>query len=133
MQAQVVFRDEEHKSFYNKKVMEYSKAGRVVDSYVKPLMYLLASNADTRRNFDNLFNMKNGEIKPEGLKSGWLTETTRRICQLGFNLFNGYTQDGRKKCSESFTPYYLFSCEYAPYFVQAVQLRYPEYFRTTLE
>lgn len=47
MQAQVVFRDEEHKSFYNKKVMEYSKAGRVVDSYVKPLMYLLASNADT--------------------------------------------------------------------------------------
>lgn len=104
---QVIFKDQEHKSFYNKKVMEYSGTGRVVDSYTKSLMYLPSSNSDTRRNFDNLFNIKNGEIKTEGMKGGWLTETTRRICRLAFNLFNGYTQDGRRKCSEDFTPYYL--------------------------
>lgn len=129
---QVVFIDEEHKSFYNEKIMQYANSGRIPNCYIKSLFYLLASNADTRRNFNNLYDIENGEINPSKMKGGWLTSTTKKICQLAFNLYNGYTQDGRKKCSEEYAPYNLFSCEMAPYFVQAIQLRYPEHFRTCL-
>ena len=128
MQKQVVFKDEEHKNFYNEKIIEYTKLGRTPDSYVKPLFYLLALSDDTRRNFDNLYSMKSGSIKVEGMKSGWLTGTTKKLCLLAFNLFNGRTQDGRKKVSEELVPYELFANEYARYFVQAVMLRYPSYF-----
>lgn len=133
MKKQIIFTSDEHKKFYNNKIMEYSQMGRTPDSYIKSLFYLLSMTEDTRRNFDNLYNVRSGEIIPNGLKGGWLTETTKRICQLGFNLYNGWSQEGRKKVSENYTPYYLFANEYAKYFVQAIQLRYPEYFRTCLQ
>ena len=83
------------------------------DSYVKPLFYLLALSDDTRRNFDNLYNMESGSIKPEGLRGGWLTGTTKKICLLAYNLFNGRTQDGRTKVSDELAPYNLFATELA--------------------
>ena len=128
MQKQVIFKNEAHKEFYNQKIMEYARMGRTPDSYVKPLLYLLSINDDTRRNFDNLYNMQSNSIKPEGLKGGWLTGTTKKICLLAFNLFNGRTQDGRIKVSDELTPYNLFATDCAQYFVQAVMLRYPSYF-----
>ena len=128
MQKQVIFRDEEHRSFYNEKIIEYSKSGRTPDSYIKPLFYLLALSDDTRRNFDNLYSMKSGSIKVEGMKGGWLTGTTKKICLLAYNLFNGRTQDGRTKVSDELTPYNLFATDCAQYFVQAIMLRYPSYF-----
>lgn len=129
MQKQVIFRDEEHRSFYNQKIMEYTKMGRTPDSYVKPLFYLLALSDDTRRNFENLYSMKSGSIKAEGMKGGWLTGTTKKICLLAYNLFNGRTQDGRTKVSDELTPYNLFATDCAQYFVQAIKLRYPQYFK----
>ena len=128
MQKQVVFKDEEHKNFYNEKIIEYTKLGRTPDSYSKPLIYLLSLCDDTRRNFDNLYDMQRGSIKPEGLRGGWMTGTTKKICLLAFNLFNGRTQDGRTKVTDELTPYNLFATDCAQYFVQAVMLRYPSYF-----
>ena len=130
LQKQVIFSSEKHKNFYNEQIMAIVSSGKKVDCYVKPLLYLLSLCEDTRRNIDNLYDMENGTIKPEGLQGGWLTSSTKQLCQLAFNLFNGYTKDGRKSCSKEYTPYYLFANEWATYFVQAIQLRYPEYFRT---
>jgi hypothetical protein len=73
--------------------------------------------------------MQSGSIKPEGLRGGWLTGTTKKICLLAYNLFNGRTQDGRTKVTDELTPYNLFATELALYFVQAINLRYPEYFK----
>ena len=129
---QIIFKDEEHKGAFNKIIMDYMGKGKKVDCYVKPLFYLLTLSADTRRNFDSLFDIDKSCIKPDGVKGGWLTSSTKRLCQLSFNLFNGYTQDGRKKCSEEYSPYYMFANEWAPYFVQAIKLRYDSYFRTRL-
>ncbi|MBR3770722.1 MAG: hypothetical protein IKL07_00480 [Clostridium sp.] len=128
MQKQIIYKNEAHKDFYNKKIMEYAGMGRTPDSYVKPLFYLLAISDDTRRNFDNLYNMQSNSIKPEGLRGGWLTGSTKKICLLAYNLFNGRTQDGRTKVSDELTPYNLFATDCAQYFVQAIVLRYPSYF-----
>ncbi len=128
MQKQVLFKDSKHKEFYGKKIMEYTKL-RMPDSYVKSLVYLLSLTDDTRRNFNGLYDMQQGSIKPEGLRGGWLTGTTKKLCLLAFNLFNGRTQDGRKKIAEELVPDELFANEYAEYFMQAIKLRYPQYFK----
>lgn len=129
MQKQVIFKNNEHKAFYLEKIMEYTKMKRTPDSYVKPLFYLLALSQDTRNNFDNLYDMQSGSIKLEGLRGGWLTGTTKKICLLAFNLYNGYSQDGRKKVSEELTPGNLFATDCAIYFGQAIKLRYQQYFK----
>ncbi|MCQ4638523.1 DUF6075 family protein, partial [Anaerovorax odorimutans] len=49
----------------------------------------------------------------------------RATC-LAFNLWNGYVEQGQKSM---FTPESLFSCDLAPYFFEAIKLRYPEYVR----
>ena len=71
-------------------------------------------------------------IRPAALEEGWQTGGTARIVRMAFNLWNGWcyeseeeAQDGRM--SEAFTPDNLFCCEFAPYFYEAVKLRYPEY------
>ena len=71
-------------------------------------------------------------IRPAALEKGWQTGGTARIVRMAFNLWNGWcyeseeeAQDGRM--SEAFTPDNLFCCEFAPYFYEAVKLRYPEY------
>lgn len=133
MQKQVIFKNNEHKAFYQEKIMEYTKMKRIPDSYVKPLFYLLALSTDTRNNFDNLYDMQSGSIKLEGLRGGWMSGTTKKICLLAFNLYNGYSQDGRKKVSEELTPGNLFATDCAQYFMQAIQLRHAGYFRTKEE
>lgn len=42
------------------------------------------------------------------------------------NLWNNYVEEGREK---SFTPEDLFCCEFAPYFMEGIKVRYPEYCR----
>ena len=41
-----------------------------------------------------------------------------------FNLWNGFTEEGRENLC---TPEELFCCGYAPYFMEGIKLRYPEY------
>ena len=41
-------------------------------------------------------------------------------------LWNGYAEEGREKYS---TPEELFCCEFAPYFMEGIKVRYPEYCR----
>lgn len=48
------------------------------------------------------------------------------ICHLAFNLWNGFTEEGKENL---FTPDELFCCGYAPYFMEGIKLRYPEYCR----
>lgn len=42
------------------------------------------------------------------------------------NLWNGFTEEGRENL---YTPEELFCCGYAPYFMEGIKLRYPEYCR----
>lgn len=60
------------------------------------------------------------------MHGGWQTSGTVRVCQLAFNLWNGYSGERQ---GDEFTPNDLFCCEFAPYFMEGIKIRYPEYCR----
>ena len=123
---EVLFYSEQHRNFYNRHV----DGG--ADPYYRALVYLLGMTAETRSNFSRYFDAEARMIRPTALEEGWQTGGTVRIVRMAFNLWNGWcyeseedAQEGRT--SDTFTPDNLFCCEFAPYFYEAVKLRYPEY------
>ena len=74
-------------------------------------------------------------VKPECLHDGWQTSGSVRVVRMAFNLYcNGTpslyeyedTEEQVKECGR-YSAEELFCCSYAPFFWQAVQIRYPEY------
>ena len=72
---------------------------RYQDVYHKALCYCLGINGDTRKNADRIYNFKTGSVKTKCLHEGWQTSGSLKVVRIA----------------------------YAPYFWQAVQIRYPEY------
>ncbi|MFC5988110.1 DUF6075 family protein [Marinicrinis lubricantis] len=96
------------------------------DGYHRALFYTLGISRETRSHVRDLFDFSNGGINPKGLSAPWQTGSSIRICRLAFNLWNEWTEPGGERYS---TPNELFDCRYAPFFFEAIHLRYPEYFR----
>lgn len=119
----VFFMDKEHEAFYAQML------GRSVkhDSYHRAFFYTMGIGRETRRNIHDLFDFTDDCIKPEGLEKSWQTGSTNRLCRLAFNLWNGWTEEGKERLS---SPNELFDCGYALYFMEAIRLRYPEYCRS---
>ena len=109
-----------HRDFYFETLAKCKRD----DSYHRALVYLLGLTPETRANFGKLFDLEEDLIIPEGLSGGWQTSGTHRICRLAFNLWNDYMDE---QCPELFSPAALFCSEFAPYFVCALRLRFPEY------
>ena len=76
--------------------------------------------------WSGFLTFKKGHIRPEGLHEGWQTGGSIRLTRLAFNLWNGYAEKGDERMS---TPYEIFDCGYAPYFFEAIRLKYPDYCR----
>lgn len=127
----IIFINEAHEKFYYEKL----KQVRYQDAYHKALVYCLGINDDTRRNIDRIYDFKTGCVKAESLHEGWQTSGSARVVRLAFNLYCNGTpsvydyEDTEERLSEcrQYTAEELFCCDYAPYFWQAVQIRYPEY------
>ena len=113
------FHSREHRDFY----FEMLDKCRVNDSYHRAFFYVMGLSAETRAHIGNLFDFKEDCIRPAGLRSGWQTSGTMRICRMAFNLWNGHTETKERA---AYTPYELFSCWCAPYFFEGIRLRYPE-------
>jgi hypothetical protein len=120
---EIMFADREHKAFYYQML---TKTGNS-DAYHRAFFYATGICPETRRNIHALFDFNEDGIKPEGLAAAWQTGGTRRLCRLAFNLWNGWTEEGKEHRS---APYELFDCGFAPYFFEAIRLRYPEYCRS---
>lgn len=119
------FKDEDHKVFFEEQV---TKTNSKNDPYRKALFYTLGLTEETRKNIGNLYNFKENCIEFDGLKKGWQTGTTIRICRLAFNLFNGlYGQHDEVESAVDYTPYGLFDCGLMDYMLEAVKIRYEEY------
>lgn len=118
----IQFADKEHKAFYYNMLSKTHND----DVYHQAFFYAMGICAETRRNIRTLFDFTNGGINPEGLSAAWQTGSTRRLCRLAFNLWNGWTEEGKEQYS---APYELFDCSFVPYFFEAIRLRYPEYCR----
>lgn len=120
--AELKFASKEHEDFYYAML---EKSGRT-DCYHRAFFYCTGISFDTRKNIDLLFDFADDSINPDGLHKGFQTSGSLRLSRLAFNLWNGFMEEGNE-CD--FTPYELFDCSYAPYFFEAVKLRYPEYCR----
>ena len=125
------FISEAHEKFYYEKLKEV----RYQDVYHKALCYCLGISDDTRRNINSIYDFKTGCVKTECLHEGWQTSGSMKVVRMAFNLYCNGTQsvDAYTKTEEQvnecrrYTVEDLFCCAYAPYFWQAIQIRYPEY------
>lgn len=128
---QIVFISDTHEKFYYEKLKEC----RIKDVYHKALCYCLGISADTRNHVNEVYDFKSGYVKPECLHEGWQTSGSVRVVRMAFNLYCNGTpsvDDYRKKDEQlkecrQYTVEELFCCAYAPFFWQAIQIRYPEY------
>ena len=127
----IIFISEAHEKFYYEKLNDV----RDTDVYHKALCYCLGISDDTRRNVDRIYDFKTGCVKPECLHEGWQTSGSMKVVRTAFNLYCNGTpsvdedQDAEEQIDECrrYTVEDLFCCSYAPFFWQAVQIRYPEY------
>ena len=128
---EIIFISEAHEKFYYEKLKEV----RYQDVYHKALVYCLGICDDTRRNVDNIYNFKTGCVKTECLHEGWQTSGSVKVVRMAFNLYcNGMPSVSDYENAEEqvvecrqYTVEELFCCAYAPFFWQAIQIRYPEY------
>ncbi len=120
--SEIKFASKEHERFYYNMMAK----SRINDTYHRAFFYCAGISDTVRRNINRVFDFKEDCIRSKGLHEGWQTGGTVRLTRLAFNLWNGYTEKGDERMS---TPYELFDCGYAPYFYEAIKLRYPEYCR----
>jgi len=129
----MIFISEAHEQFYYEKLKEV----RYQDAYHKALVYCLGISNDTRNHIDKIYDFKTGCVKTECLKEGWQTSGSVKVVRMAFNLYcngtpsvldYGNEEEQLSECSQ-YTVEELFCCSYAPFFWQAIQIRYPEYAR----
>lgn len=128
----IIFRDSEHEDFY------YTNLSRCwyQDVYHQALIYCLGIDRDTREHADRIYDFTKDMVKIKCLKEGWQTGGSVRVVRLAFNLYcNGEPSlslfRNRQEMMQESRLYdvdEIFCCGYAPFFMQAVQIRYPEYF-----
>jgi hypothetical protein len=125
----ICFADYEHIDFFDNQLLKLNP-----DCYLKALIYALGICPDTRRNFDSLYDTKNKSIVPETINSQWQTGGSLKVTRLAFQLFTDGTPSAFVNQSNPdvdecirYSVSDIFCCGYAPYFVEAIKLRYPEY------
>ena len=133
------FCDDAHLGFYTEQTKKLK-----ADCYLKALVYTLGMCSDTRRRFDSIYDAKERSIAPETLYAEWQTSGSKKVTRLAFQLFTDTTPTARTYDEESnkvvedfdeckrYSVSDVFCCGYAPYFVEAIRLRYPEYMRERL-
>lgn len=127
----IIFISEAHEKFYYEKLKEV----RYQDEYHMALCYCLGINSDTRKHIDSIYSFETGCVRPECLQASWQTSGSMKVVRMVFNLYyNGTpsvdedtTTDEQLYECRQYSVEELFCCEYALYFWQAVQIRYPEY------
>ena len=105
----------------------------------KVLAYLFSLDVVCCIHIREIYDFDENTIIPNALDKEWQTSISRKTTRLAFNLFNGCCSDGETYIgsdtfeellpSAYFTPVNLFCCEYAPYYIEALKVRFPEYFK----
>lgn len=123
----IIFKDKEHKEKY----ISICSRMKYLDEYHKAAAYLLSLDEVCRKHISDIFDFEEDVIKPQGLHKDWQTGTSLKTTRLLFNLWNGYNSEGEpleeEQPSGNYTPDNIFSCSYAPYYWQAIRLRFPVY------
>ena len=130
----IKFSERAHEDFYYRKTYEYDRKAGNVDGNSHAFFYLMGLCKEIRENFSSVFSMEEKSTVIDGLFQDWQTESTRKICRLAFNLWNGFCyknadDKNEKMVDELYAVDEIFNCEYAEYFFQAIQLKYPALFK----
>ena len=86
------FASKEHQKFWLEKFDEMIQL-RKTDVYYKSIIYTLGMCETTRKNFDDIFNLKSGEINIDALQGKYQTGTSKKVTRLAFSLWNGCNYD----------------------------------------
>jgi len=127
------FYDNEHRDFYNEKLEALELYGKT-DVYYKSLVYVLGICPVTREHFNDIFNLKKGEINVDSLQRAYQTGSSEKVTRMAFSLWNECNYDSVEdfengNVSRNYNPSEIFSCGYATYFYEGIKIRYPEYTR----
>lgn len=122
------FIDNTHKKFYKKILNKIGKS----DVYRRALIYTLAMCPVTREHFNDIFDLDEGLINRNSLQAAYQTSTSAKVTRMAFSLWNSNCWDSDEDLEQGIlSPYYntsdIFCCSYAPYFYEAIKIRYPEY------
>ena len=119
------FRDDDHEKEYIELLQKMNASDR--DVYRKALAYLLTLDTVCSEHIEKMYDFRERCIISECLDGEWQTGTSLKTTRLAFNLFNGGLGwcDDDDKCLV--TPAEIFGCCLAPFYWEAVKLRYPEY------
>ena len=127
----MLFMDNEHEVFFWKKAKELDILG---DVERMSLVYLLSLTRNCRENFKTCYNAEKRCICSNVLEEDWLTSDDCKLIRLAFNLFNwgapttkGMSDRESLREAYEYYPTQIFSSYFAPYFWQAIQIRFPEY------
>lgn len=123
------FIDNEHEQKYQAVVTAMGCSD--TDVYRLALAYLLTLDYTCRNHLHNLYNFEDRCIIPSGLNADWQTSTSRQTTRLAFNLFTGSVGWGLEGEDNPFDHAVgtMFASSYAIYYVEALKIRYPEYFK----
>lgn len=124
--ADLLFNGKEHEEFFHSCLARSHRDE--TDPYYASLFYALGIAESSRRIINSLFDFKDNCIKPEGLHDPAQTSSSLKCCRLAFNLFTDSVPSDDPSEIEKYSVSDVFCCSYAPYFVQAIRIRYPQYF-----
>ena len=126
------FINEEHHRFYSSTLKRFLNPA----APEKALCYCLGIHPAIRWHVDHIYDFSTKQVTPECIHEGWVAsaedpEDIRTVIRMAYNLYGGTpsvaeADDQLREC-QKYTAKELFGCRYAPYFWEAIKLRYPEY------
>ena len=126
------FINEEHHRFYSSTLKRFLNPA----APEKALCYCLGIHPAIRWHVDHIYDFSTKQVTPECIHEGWVAsaedpEDIRTVIRMAYNLYGGTpsvaeADDQLREC-QKYTANELFGCRYAPYFWEAIKLRYPEY------
>jgi hypothetical protein len=121
----IQFYDDDHKARYEDLMQRMAAADW--DANRSAFAYLVTLDTVCRDHIRELYDFEDGCIHSDALAAAWQTGTSMKTTRLAFNLFTdstAWTDD-----PERLSPVELFSCDYAPYYWQAIRIRFPQYMK----
>jgi hypothetical protein len=132
IEDRLLFKDAQHEIFF---YWGLAMAGDI-DKSTQALMYTIGLSKETRDNIKLIYNFKEKRIETGFKDKKWADYNTSCIFRMAYNLYMelvpvkfGDGGDPMEKVREfsKYTPNIFFRNIYAPYFWEAIKLKFPEY------
>lgn len=124
----ILYYDQEHENEF----LTLLSSMKSHDEYHKAAAYLLTLDRVLKNHITDVFDIDKDIILHEGLSKAWQTGTSKKTTRLLFNLWNSFMHENTEDFENSvISRYYvvdeIFSCNYMPYYIQALKFRFPYY------